>query len=49
MPKLGGNDAALAKVRSAVEANRNVVRNGDAAAMGKAVEELARVLTSLRG
>jgi hypothetical protein len=48
LPQLGGNQAAIAKARTAVDQNRSVVKNGDAAAMSRAVEELSRVLNSLR-
>ena len=48
LPQLGGNQAAIAKARSAVDQNRAILKNGDAAAMSRAVEELSRVLSSLR-
>ncbi len=48
IPKLGGNPNALAQVRAQVESNRNLVRQGDPASMGRAVEDLTKVLTSLK-
>ena len=48
LPRLGGNDAALSMARGAIEANRMVARSGDSTQATRAVEELTRVLNSLR-
>jgi len=48
LPRLGGNDAALSMARGAIESNRQVAKTGDSAQAARAVEELTRVLNSLR-
>ena len=50
LPKLGGNEAALAQARGVVDANRAVIKNGgDPAVMSRAVDELQKVLNAIRG